>query len=351
MLATLCVAGAAVLVALAGLAGRHRLGATSPAMALTLTLPLCALLAAPFVGKGLTVLWVVCAAAAIAIGVVVAVLLPPIATDFAWLLSCLIQLVIAGLFLSWLADVITSLSYLNYYATVLVLVVGAGAAAYGGMARRALTRVVAVVTAAAAVLLLAGGVLAGSAASLGDPVIQTSAIGLGPGICFLVMLAIVTAASCGLRQSAAANRRATLVGGGLLCLAVLAAAIGLLMLVGGAIVSPSVPLETLSAYTPPAVAGIICGVLAAVGAATVALAMSQCEPWLTGFIRRDAERPLIRAAACVLMMAVVGAIALTQASPEWLVPVAALLGLVSVVPASRSKVVTDEAERIPSRLP
>ena len=288
MIAVLAIVLIATLIALFGWLGRPGLGNTV-SRTVALAFPLIIVSAAATITDGLTVSTAVCSAVSVALGVVLASVLPmkgfatnsrPGTTAVVAMISTLVVLGLAVAMVGWSSFILTVVTGANRYVTIVALVVAATGFAAGGLGRTGVARVGMIAAIAAAALLLVAGLLLGTPGRAFDPVVPVDGPPLMKTLGYAVIIVILGAAHPGLRGIAATNRRKVAVGGiisGLIAAGIL---IGLVFLLGGSLLYPSWPLSIFNSYFPASIAVLVAGFITALCVSTVGETIdSSLIPW------------------------------------------------------------------------
>lgn len=339
------VAGFLTIIALFGLLGTMRkVPISTVAHAVGISLPLVAVCAASSLHRGFTLGYAFLAVGTVLLGVLLAAANGPIrsvpiegravAAGIGWFCSGAVLFGVTGLFVAWIADLISAFTTLNAASATVVLILGSMAVGFGNGAEIGLARLVLIAVISTAVLLLLAGFFAGSVEGVTDPAIFTRSVPFPELIFFSISMVLVGGTHQGLRSLAGENRRNLIVGAVILSVCVLVSMIGLLMLVGGAFKLPSVPLETLVAYTPPALGALIAGALAVVTAVVVGQTLSRAlrtTQSLWPVLVPIRHGVIARLVGCIVLGVILLLIAEWPASPEWAVPLLAGLGLLGLI--------------------
>lgn len=320
----------------------------TPSKVLVALLPSVAVAGAAGFYHGFTLTWAIVAVLAILIGAVVAVYLGPPSASKAGVatrglesaIAYAILLVIGALFVSWIASTITAFSTLNYWAVVAFIVVAGAAVAFGRGSSRGLAKTAAIIFSVVAVLMLVVGFVGGSFKFLGDPVIYYDQVGIGHVLVYGLAVLVVTALNPGLREMAGDNRSSVIRGAIITAVFTFLGYLGLLLLFGGAIQLPSVPMHTVVAYVPPALAAIFIVLLSIVGAVGVAVvlrnAVSQSRS-VTESAYHIQRRDLAVGGHFIFAAIVLALLSSAALSPQVLVPLAALLAIAGFVISAVSR--------------
>lgn len=343
MIAIIAVAATLTVVAQVGLLGKlEGSSAVTPCKVLVTLLPSVAVAGALGFSAGFTLTWAVVAAIAIVLGVLLAVVLGPPSASAAGVatrglgsaISYAVILVVGSMFVSWIASVATAFSTLNHLVVVVLVVLAGAAVAFGRGSSRGLAKTATIIFAVVAVLMLVIGFVGGSASFLNDPVIFYDQVGLGSVILYGLAVVLVTGLNPAIRDAGGESRGTTLRGGIATALFTLVGYLGLLLLFGGAIKIPSVPMQTVVAYVPPTVAGVflvLVSIIAAVGAGTVIASAVRQSLNVTESAYHIQRRELARAGHIAVAGLFLFGLAAISPKPQYLVPLAALLAVVGWV--------------------
>lgn len=289
MIAVVTIALIATVIALFGWLGKAG-QAHGVSRVVALAFPLIVVSAAATITDGLTLWPALCAALSVAVGVVIASMLPskgfplgshPGSSAIAAMMSTLVVLGLAVAMIGWSSFVLTAMTGANRYLTITALVIAATAFAAGGVGRTGVARVAMIAAIVAAVLVLIVGIVVGTPGRLSDPVIAVEGPSAFKVIGYGLVIVILGAAHPGLRGMAVTNRKPVLVGGivsGLIAAAIL---VGLLSLLGGSMQFPSWPLSIFDSYFPASVTVVVAGFITALCVSTVGENIdSSLLPWV-----------------------------------------------------------------------
>ncbi|MFZ1362591.1 MAG: hypothetical protein WAS05_06620 [Candidatus Nanopelagicales bacterium] len=314
----------------------------TPSKVLVALLPSVAIAGAAGFHHGFTLTWAVVAILAILIGAVVSVYLGPPSESKAGVatrglesaIAYAILLVIGALFVSWIASTIAAFSTLNYWVVVVFIVVAGAAVAFGRGSSRGLAKTAAIIFCVVAVLMLVVGVVGGSFQFLGDPVIFYNQVGFGQILIYGLAVLVVTALNPGLREMGGTSRPAVIRGAIITAVFTFLGYLGLLLLFGGAIQLPSVPMHTVVAYVPPVLAAIFIALLSIVGAvgaaAVLGNAVSQSRS-VTESAYHIKRRDLAVGGHFIFAAIVLALLASAALRPEILIPLGALLAIAGFI--------------------
>lgn len=314
----------------------------TPSKVLVALLPSVAIAGAAGFHNGFTLTWAIVAVLAILIGAIAAVYLGPPSESKAGVatrglesaIAYAILLVVGALFVSWIASTIAAFSTLNYWAVVVFIVIAGAAVAFGRGASRGLAKTAAIIFGVVSVLMLVGGFVGGSFRFLNDPVIFYNHVGFGQILIYGLAVLVVTALNPGLREMGGSSRSAVVRGAVVTVVFTFLGYLGLLLLFGGAIQLPSVPMHTVVAYVPPLVAGVfivLLSIVGAVGAAAVlrnAVGQSRSVTESAYHIKR---RDLAVGGHFIFASIVLALLASAALVPQILVPLGALLAIVGLI--------------------
>lgn len=343
MISVIAVAAALTVVAQVGLLGKITPSSdVTPSKVLVALLPSVAIAGAAGFHSGFTLTWAVIAVVAILLGAFVAVYLGPPSESKAGVavrglesaIAYTIVLVVGAMFVSWVASVITAFSTLNHFVVVILIVIAGAAVAFGRGSSRGLAKTTAIIFGVIAGLTLVAGFVGGSAKFINDPVIFYDQVGLASILTYGLAVLVVTALNPGLREAAGTNRSAVVKGAVITVILTFLGYLGLLLLFGGAIQVPSVPLHTVVAYVPPVLAGVLivlASVVAGVGAAAILTNSVRQSLNVTESGYHIKRRELAKAGHFALASLFLLALAAISPPPQVLVPLAAILGLVGLI--------------------
>lgn len=340
MIAIIAVAATLTIVAQIGLLGKFA-GANevTPSKVLVALLPSVAVAGAAGFHAGFTITWAIVAVLAILLGALGAVLLGPTTVSNAGVatrgldsaISYAVLLVIGSMFVSWIASIITSFSTLNHVVVVVLIVLAGAAVAFGRGSSKGLAKTAAIVFAVVSVLMLVVGFVGGSAKFLNDPVIFIDHAGFGTILMYGIAVIVITALNPGLRDAAGVNRSAVVRGAVATAGFTLLGYLGLLLLFGGAIKVPSVPMQTVVAYVPDSLAGVflvLASIIAGVGAAAILAHAVRQSLNVTESAYHIKHREVARGGHIAFAGVFLLALAAISPKPQYLVPLAALLAIV-----------------------
>ena len=343
MISVIAVAVTLTVVAQIGLLGKTKGNLdVTPSKVIVALLPSVAIAGAAGFHNGFTLTWAIIAVLAILIGSIGAVLLGAPSASNAGVavrglesaIAFAIALVIGAMFVSWIASMIAAFSTLNYFVVVILIVIAGAATAYGRGASRGLAKTAAIIFAVIAVLTLVAGFVGGSAKFLNDPVIFYNHVGVGSMVIYGLAVLVVTALNPALREAGGKDKGAVIKGAVVTSGLTLISYLGLLLLFGGAIQLPSVPMQTVVAYIPPSLAGILivlASIVGAVGAAAVLSNAVRQSLTVTESAYHIKRRELAKAGHFAFAALFLLAIAAVQPKPQILVPLAALLAIAALV--------------------
>lgn len=330
MIAAVVFAALLGVIATYALTGRGR-GEDGLARSFVLGLPMVAVAGAGF--AGITLPWAVGMAVAVAVGLVLAPLLPAPRGPFAAAVRMTVGIVMAAAMLRWLVEIAANLTGLNAWFLALAVIAAGAAWAAGG--RGTLTRTAFVLSIVTAVLLLAAGIALGAPGTLTSPLVpieQNTVSGV------LWLLAVLVFA---LMHPAPGRGPA---GGILVGLALLLGLIGLLSLLGGMLTFPSTGLATIAGYASSngGVAGTVLGVpVIIVAVVAVAAAMRASLDTWSGFT--PPGRIASPAWQITIVAALVGLCTFAPIPVSTLVGVSALAAVLALILDRRSE--DDPAEQ------
>lgn len=344
MTAAIIIGVAATVVALLGLLGKPADARAWPSQVVVLALPL-AIIAPGFVtGTGMTLGWAAVAVVAVLLAVIAGVVLGrpvalddaearPAASGLSLVFSGLIALGLAVIVVVWASHLINSFANLNGHVVSLVITTAAVAYALGGRSISGLSRLVMVLVILAAVGIAAVGFLVGDYSGLASPLVPVPEVPMGQGVLYAVGVVLIGAGFPVLRVASHDNRRAGMIGAGILAAVLLVYLLGMMAIYGGAYQLPSLVINVFAVFSPPLVGAVVCGlvtIVAVVVAGTCIAAASDsavaiAPEWLaTG---QSAPRRWVGA---VLGVAVYAAVWLNF-PPAAVVGVLAVLGLANLI--------------------
>ncbi|MDP3971569.1 MAG: hypothetical protein Q8P61_01485 [Candidatus Nanopelagicales bacterium] len=281
MSAAIVFSAVVAIYVLVGLLGRKLPAGENSGFSRTfaLTLPIVTVASAATLAIGFNIWSAVIAAISVLVAVVAAGLVSrggwvrfetrsPAASFAGWLCSVVVVVGFGLVLVDFAVGVAADLTGLAYWALAIPVIVGGVAAGWGGGGGRGRAKFMLVVVAVIAVLALVGGIFLGSPANLGTRMIPAGDPGWLENIAFPVALVIAALAHPGLGLGRGSKTRPTIITAITSALVLLATMAGLLMLLGGVIVAPSVQLNALVAFLPPAI-NIGLGAIAVALAVTV----------------------------------------------------------------------------------
>lgn len=341
--AIIAAAATLTIVAQIGLLGKtDGQSEVTPSKVLVALLPSVAIAGAAGFNHGFTLTWAIVAVLAILIGAIAAVYLGPPSQSKAGVatrglesaIAYAILLVVGALFVSWIASTIAAFSTLNYWAVVVFIVIAGAAVAFGRGSSRGLAKTAAIIFGVVSVLMLVAGIVGGSFTFINDPVIFYDHVGIGQYLIYGLAVLVVTALNPGLREMAGSSRSAVIRGAVITVVLTLLGYLGLLLLFGGAIQLPSVPMHTVVAYVPPLVAGIFIVLLSIVGAVGTAAVLRNAvgqSRSVTESAYHIKRRDLAIGGHFIFAAIVLALLASAALVPQVLIPLGALLAIAGMI--------------------
>lgn len=340
MYAAVSLSAVVAVYVLFGLLGRrqatdssHRMSAMFP-----LALPIATVAPAATLAVGFTVWSALIAALSVLVAVLAAGVVSrngwqrangnaPAGSAATWLCSTVVVAGFCLVLLEFTIGLAADLTGLSYWALAIPVVLGGVATGWGGGAGPGRQRTLLVGTLVVALLTLVAGLFLGSASYLGTRMMPAGEPGWPENIAFPIALVIAALVHPGLgagRKSGGRANPATAIAASLVVLLTMA---GLVMLLGGVMVAPSIQLNALVAYLPPAATTVLAAIGIAIAVTVVARSTELLLSGLTGLeslwaTSPDRTRAKGRAGLAILL--VIGWLILVAWSPSPVAVVGAL---------------------------
>lgn len=191
------------------------------------------------------------------------------AAAVAWVAAIVVLVGFTLMFTRFASGSVTDVTRLNDVAVALVLVVaGIGVGVAGGKPVLQF-RVAILVVSVVAVALLAIGMVVGTWDMLANPAVEVEPSGSTQYLVFPILVVVASAFHTGLRRTDTRERIRLTVNAGLVALTLGITLAGLLLVLGGALEVPSMPLNAILAFLPSAVGSVLAGLMAAVAVVVI----------------------------------------------------------------------------------